>query len=95
MFGWGIGFYGPPVFLHAVVEHTGWPLALVSAAVTVHFLFGALVVANLPRLHAASASVPPRWWARCSTTIGVLGWASATERWQLFAAALLPAAEDG
>ena len=27
-FGWGIGFYGPPVFLYAVVERTGWPVAM-------------------------------------------------------------------
>ena len=41
IFGWGAGFYGPPVFLYAVVARTGWPVAMVSAAVTVHFLFGA------------------------------------------------------
>ena len=51
MFGWGFGFYGPPVFLHAVQRAHGWPLAVVSGAVTLHFLFGALVVANLPRLY--------------------------------------------
>src|SRR5262245_47916198 len=50
MFGWGIGFYGPPVYLHAVIERTGWSLSWVSCAVTVHYLFGALVVAQLPRL---------------------------------------------
>ena len=32
IFGWGVGFYGPPVFLHAVLERTGWPLTLVSGA---------------------------------------------------------------
>jgi len=26
MFGWGVGFYGPPVYLHAVIERTGWSL---------------------------------------------------------------------
>jgi hypothetical protein len=30
MFGWGVGFYGPPVYLHAVRETRGWPVALVS-----------------------------------------------------------------
>ena len=45
VFGWGVGFYGPPVFLHAVVQRTGWSVALVSAAVTLHFLCGAMVVA--------------------------------------------------
>jgi hypothetical protein len=50
-FGWGLGFYGPPVFLHTVQVARGWSLALISAAVTTHFLFGALVVANLPKLY--------------------------------------------
>jgi hypothetical protein len=36
-FGWGIGFYGPPVFLREGGETRGWPLALISAAVTLHF----------------------------------------------------------
>ena len=51
VFGWGLGFYGPPVYLHAVRETRGWPLALVSTAVTVHFLVGAIVIANLPKLY--------------------------------------------
>ena len=46
-----MGFHGPAVYLHAVHERTGWPLALISTAVTVHFLAGAIVVANLPALH--------------------------------------------
>jgi hypothetical protein len=37
-FGWGLGFYGPPVYLHAVHELRGWSLNVVSTAVTVHFL---------------------------------------------------------
>ena len=49
--GWGLGFYGPPIYLHAVQAVRGWPLALVSTAVTMHFLVGAVVVANLPALY--------------------------------------------
>src|SRR5262249_56344930 len=49
--GWGLGFYGAPIYLHAVHAARGWPLALVSAAVTSHFLVGAVVVANLPALY--------------------------------------------
>src|SRR5205085_4990577 len=52
-FGWGLGFYGPPVFLHAVHEARGWSLAIISTGVTIHFLFGAVVVANLPKLYKA------------------------------------------
>ena len=48
IFGWGICFYGPPVLLYAIHARRGWPLPLISGAVTLHFLLGALVVANLP-----------------------------------------------
>ena len=53
VFGWGMGFYGPPVFLRVIGEERGWPLALVSTAVTVHFLVGALAGASLPATPSA------------------------------------------
>ena len=91
-FGWGIGFYGPPVFLRVVCDKTGWPVALVSSAVTAHFLIGALVGARLPALH--------RWLGIPATTkiavlclaIGVLAWAVVIAPWQLFVAASLSGA---
>jgi hypothetical protein len=51
VFGWGVGFYGPPVYLEAVRQARGWPIALVSGAVTLHFLAGVGTIANLPALH--------------------------------------------
>src|SRR5262245_24045361 len=75
MCGWGLGFYGPPVYLHAVIARTGWPLAGVSAAVTLHYLFGALVVAQLPRLHARFGVGPTAVVGAVVTTAGLLGWA--------------------
>ena len=89
MFGWGIGFYGPPVYLHAVLERTAWPLAWVSAAVTVHYLFGALVVAQLPRLHRRFGVGAVAVAGAVVATLGVLGWALCDRPWQLMAAALL------
>lgn len=88
MFGWGVGFYGPPVFLHAVLARTGWPLPLVSTAVTVHFLFGAGVVACLPRLHQRLGVPAATVGGAVALALGVLGWAVAVEPWQLFVAAL-------
>src|SRR4051812_34428743 len=38
MFGWGLGFFGPPVFLSVLRESRGWPLVLISAAASLHFL---------------------------------------------------------
>lgn len=89
VFGWGVGFYGPPIYLQTVVERTGWSVALVSAAVTLHFLVGAVVIANLPRLYR-SLSVPVvTALGAALLAAGVVGWAMASEPWQLFCAALL------
>ncbi|WP_333830570.1 MFS transporter [Pararhodobacter sp.] len=87
-FGWGVGFYGPPVFLYAVVARSGWPVAMVSAAVTVHFLVGAVVVANLPRLYRRLGVAQVTVLGAVLLALGVLGWAMATQPWQLFGAAL-------
>lgn len=86
--GWGIGFYGPPVFLHAVIERTGWPLTWVSAAVTLHFLVGAVIVANLPRLYRRLGLPVITSTGVVLLAAGLLGWAQAAEPWQLVLAAL-------
>ncbi len=92
VFGWGVGFYGPPVFLYAVHEQRGWPVALVSAAVTCHFLLGAAAVANLPALHRRFGLVAVTRAGGIAAALGALGWALAREPWQLFAATLLSGA---
>ncbi len=86
IFGWGLGFYGPPVYLHAVRETRGWPVPLVSAAVTTHFLIGAVVVANLPRLYRRHGLPRVTKAGAVALAAGLLGWALAREPWQLFAA---------
>ncbi len=92
VFGWGLGFYGPPVYLHAVTAERGWPVAWVSAAVTLHFLVGALVVARLPRLHARFGLARVTWSGSVLLVVGLLGWSAAFAPWQIFAAALLTGA---
>ena len=92
MFGWGFGFYGPPVFLHAVEAGRGWPLWLVSLAATCHFLAGAVVVARMPALHARFGIVAVTRAGAVAAALGVMGWALAAEPWQLFAATLLSGA---
>ena len=91
-FGWGVGFYGPPVYLHAVREARGWPLALVSTAVTVHFVFGALVVANLPNLYGRFGISAVTKAGCIALAAGIIGWATAWQPWQLFLATLLSGA---
>jgi uncharacterized membrane protein len=92
VFGWGMGFYGPPIFLEAVRATRGWPLALVSAAVTVHFLIGAAMVANLPALYRRFGLPAVTRAGALSLAIGVLGWAIAASPWQLFVATIFSGA---
>ena len=92
VFGWGVGFYGPPVYLEAVRQARGWPVALVSGAVTVHFLAGVGVIANLPALHHRLGLPTVTFTGAVVLALGVLGWACAEAPWQLYAAALLSGA---
>jgi MFS transporter len=85
-FGWGLGFYGPPVYLHAVREARGFSLGVVSSAVTVHYLAGAIVVANVPALYRRFGLPAVTTAAAMLLSAGVVGWAVASAPWQLFAA---------
>jgi MFS family permease len=87
VFGWGVGVYGPPVFMHAAMQRTGWSLAFVSSAVTLHYLFGACVVAQLPRLHRRFGVGPTATAGAALALAGMLGWAAAAQPWQLMLAA--------
>jgi len=90
--GLGFGFYGPPVFLHAVRDARGWSLPLVSTAVTVHFLIGSIVTANLPALYQRFGVPMVTKAGALLLAVGVFGWATADVPWQLFAATLLSGA---
>jgi hypothetical protein len=90
--GWGLGFYGPPIYLEAVRTARGWPLAVISAAVTTHFLAGALVVANLPALYRGFGLATVTKAGVLALAAGVLGWALAGSPWQLFAATVVSGA---
>jgi hypothetical protein len=92
VFGWGVGFYGPPVYLHAVREARGWSIALISAAITVHFVTGALVVANLPTLYRRFGLPVVTKAGVLALALGVAGWALVEHPWLLFGAALLSGA---
>lgn len=91
-FGWGLGFYGPPVFLQAVRDTRDWSVVLVSLAVTLHFLVGAVVVANLPALYRRFGLPSITKAGALLLAAGVLGWALAREPWQLLLASALSGA---
>ncbi len=94
-FGWGIGFYGPPVFLCALHDARGWSVALISTAVTVHFLVGAVAGANLPAFHRRFGVPTVTKAGALCLAVGAFGWAAAASPWQLFVMAVLSGAGWG
>jgi hypothetical protein len=89
VFGWGLGFYGPPVFLEVLHEQRGWSIALISTAATMHFLVGAVSGAKMPTLHRRFGGGPVTRTCAVAMASGLLLWSAASEPWQMFAAALL------
>lgn len=92
IFAWGIGFYGPGIFLEALHDRHGWSVSLISAAITTHFLLGALLVARFPAVEARLGITRVVLLGATLTTAGLIGWSSATEPWHLFAAAIFSGA---
>jgi MFS family permease len=92
VFAWGLGFYGPSVYVHELVRTRGWPVATVSGAVTVHFLFSALLILYLADAHERFGLAAVTRAGIVAFALGVLGWSHAAEPWQVYVAALLTGA---
>lgn len=88
---WGINFYGPSVYLHALHAREGWSFSLISAAITLHFLASAVLVVWLPALFSRFGPVAVTRAGMATAALGVIGWGNATEPWHLVPAALLTA----
>ncbi|BDG74641.1 MFS transporter [Roseomonas fluvialis] len=91
-FAWGIGFYGPGVWLHALAGGRGWSVAAVSGAITLHFLASALLVARLPAVQARLGLVAMLRAGLVLSAGGAVAWAAAPAPAWLVPAALLTGA---
>jgi len=94
-FGWGLGFYGPPIFMSVIRESRGWSFLLISAAISLHFLTGAVTGANLPAFHRHFGVTTVTKAGALSMATGIVGWAMAISPWHLFIAAILSGAGWG
>jgi MFS family permease len=86
---WGVGLYGPPVFLKVLHDTHGWPISLISSAITCHFLVGAGTVVFLADLHRRFGVPRVTVAGSLALAVGVVAWANADTIGQLFAAALV------
>jgi len=92
VFAWGVGFYGPSVFLQTLHTTRGWPISTISSAITMHFLLSAAIVACLPDVHRRLGIANVTAAGAVLSMFGIWAWASVTEAWQLFPAAVLSGA---
>ncbi len=91
-FTFGVGYYGPPVFLEVLHEQRGWPVSLVSSAITVHFVVSAVLVTGLPAAHHRFGIAMITMLGIAVLAVGMLCWSLAVAPWQLFAAATISGA---
>ena len=89
VFGWGVGFYGPSVFLRTLHADKGWAISEISAAITTHFLLSAVLVVYLPEAYRRFGLARVTQAGIAFAILGMLAWANAQRPWQLFPAALL------
>jgi len=92
VFAWGMGFYGPPVFLQALHVERGWSIAAISAAISAHFIVSAACVAWLSDAHRRFGIAAVTRAGVAALAGGVLAWALSREPWHLFAAAAISGA---
>src|SRR5881227_3066520 len=76
VFAWGIGFYGPSVFLQALHASHGWPVSQISMAMTVHFLLSAVVIACLPDIHRRLGIARATFLGAVATAAGLVLWSN-------------------
>jgi MFS family permease len=91
-FTFGVGLYGPSVFLNVLHQQRGWPVSVVSVGLTVHFLVSGILVARLPDAHRRFGVAAVTQAGVAALVVGMFGWSLAGAPWQLFLAAILSGA---
>jgi predicted MFS family arabinose efflux permease len=92
VFGFGIGFYGPAVYLPALHQARGWSISTISAAITAHYLVGAVLITCLPDAYRRFGVGHVTIAGAVLTGAGAIAWTSAQQAWQLVPALLLSGA---
>ncbi len=88
---WGLGFYGPAVFIKTLHTREGWAISALSAAVTLHFLLSSALIFCLPWIHARLGLVGSTVWGLLLAAAGALAWGHVGALWHLWPAAALSA----
>ena len=88
VFGWGVGFYGPAVYLPTLHATRGWSISLISTAVTAHYLLSAALIAWLPEAYRRLGVDKVVFGGAILAGVGAIAWANVQQPWQLAPAVL-------
>ena len=77
VFGWGVGFYGPAVYLPVLHPMHGWSISPISSAITAHYLVSAVLIANLPTAYRRFGIAPVTMAGAVFAGVGAIAWANA------------------
>ena len=89
LFGWGLGFYGPGVYLAALTETRGWDIAAVAAAITFYYLVGATITIYAGDLFDRFGPRRMVTAGALTMAVGVGGLAAVSAPWMVFVAFLI------
>ena len=85
-FGFGIGFYAAAVFLAATHERQGWPISLISFAITAYFVLGASLTLFCGDAYERFGPRRVVLGTMGALALGVVLLGCATRPWQMYAA---------
>ena len=86
LWGWGLGFYGPSIYLVVLADAHGWSTSTVSIAITVYYVIGALLVAGLGHAMARFGQRRTVLAGILAMAAGVTGLTVLHRVWQLYLA---------
>lgn len=92
VFGWGVGFYGPAVYLSALHQARGWSMSTIALAITAHYLLSAGLIVLLPEAWRRFGVGRVTFIGAFLACGGAIAWANAREPWQLVPALMLSGA---
>lgn len=91
-FGWGLGFYGPGIYMVALQRQHGWPTDVIASAITLYYVAGALMIAGIGRAFDRFGPRRTVIGGAFAMAAGVLVLSRVTASWQLPFAFLVMAA---
>lgn len=89
LFGWGLGFYGPGIYLAALTDTHGWDIAAIASAITFYYVVGATVTIFAGDLFERFGPRVMVTAGAATMAAGVTGLAAASLPWMVFAAFLI------